>query len=150
MHHTTGDGKIDLEEFIAVCGGERIFAANAARVQQTTGAKRGHELPGAVAITGLAPRSAPGPPAGIRALPLTTVGLIFPVADQTRCSHDFSTLIFARGVVAACCRRCRCFRTWEGTTGTACCAWTAGKAPSWIWPTASTRSTASTWPPTAS
>ena len=50
-----GDDKIDLEEFIALCGGERVFAANAARFQRTTGVKRGHELPGAVAMAAMAP-----------------------------------------------------------------------------------------------
>ena len=43
-----GDDKIDLEEFIALCGGESVFTANAARFQQTSGAKRGHQIPGAV------------------------------------------------------------------------------------------------------
>lgn len=52
----SGDDQVDLEEFILLCGGEHVFAANAARFQHTSGAKRGHELPGAVAMAAMAPR----------------------------------------------------------------------------------------------
>ena len=54
-----GDDKVDLAEFIALCGGDRVFAANAARFQQTTGAKRGYELAGAVAMAAMAPMAPP-------------------------------------------------------------------------------------------
>ena len=57
-----GDNKIDLEEFIFVCGGEPAFAANRARYQQTSGAKRGAQIPGAVAMAGMARPSSPAPP----------------------------------------------------------------------------------------
>lgn len=55
-----GDDKVDLAEFIALCGGDHVFAANAARFQQTTGTKRGYELPGAVAMAAMAPMAPTG------------------------------------------------------------------------------------------
>jgi hypothetical protein len=63
-----GDGQVDLEEFIALCGGEHVFAANAARFQRTTGVKRGHDLPGAVAMAAMAPSARLDSPTGSRPL----------------------------------------------------------------------------------
>ena len=61
MPRDAGDDNVDLEEFIALCGGEHVFAANAARFQQTSGAKRGHQLPGAVAMAAMAPSAGMSP-----------------------------------------------------------------------------------------
>jgi hypothetical protein len=89
-----GDDQVDLDEFIALCGGEHVFAANAARFQQTTGVKRGHQLPGAVAMAAMAPSL--DSPSGSRATMLdfiVTIGCCLHLC----CRWRHTLALFPRG-----------------------------------------------------